>query len=46
MVKLRVLGGEARGKGFGLLATEPTFDLLLSFSVFYGGPNPRLYSSD
>ena len=33
MIKFRTLDGEAAGKGFGLLAMEPTFDLPLPFLV-------------
>ena len=42
MVKFRTLVGEAGGKGFGLLAMEPTSDLFLPpFGIFfYGGTNP------
>ena len=47
MVKFRTSGGEADGKGFGLLAIEPTFDrdLPLSMSSLWG-PNLRLHGAD
>ena len=33
MAKFRTVSGEAGGKDFGLLAMEPTFDLVLPLSV-------------